>query len=87
MALLAKSIGNLFGSMASSFGNSKVQLFQSEEVLNDDLTNKDDAVKYKLVMVGRAVSRQEQEADVYLGSVLGGEKHGISAEVFHESGQ
>ena len=44
MALLAKSIGNLFGSMASSFGNNKVQLFQSEDVLNDDLSNKEDSL-------------------------------------------
>ena len=36
------------------------------EIVVDDATNKDDALKYKVVMVGRKVSTEEQEGDHYL---------------------
>ena len=36
----------------------------------DDATNTDDAKKYKLVMVGRKVSKEEQENDRYLEQIL-----------------
>ena len=35
-------------------------------VVVDDTTNLDDASKYKLVMVGRKVTTEEQEKDRYL---------------------
>ena len=57
------------------------------DVIVDDATNTDDAAKYKLVMVGRRVTSEEQENDRYLEAVLDGSQHGISSEVFHESGQ
>ena len=36
------------------------------DVVVDDATNMDDASKYKLVMVGRKVTAEEQEKDRYL---------------------
>ena len=57
------------------------------DVIVDDATNMDDASKYKLVMVGRKVSTEEKEKDRYLETVLDDSQHGISSEVFHESGQ
>ena len=56
------------------------------QVVVDDATNTDDAAKYKLVMVGRKVTAEEQESDRYLETVLDGSQHGITSEVFHESG-
>ena len=56
------------------------------QVVVDDATNTDDAAKYKLVMVGRRVTAEEQESDRYLETVLEGSQHGITSEVFHESG-
>ena len=53
----------------------------------DNTTNTDDATKYKLVMVGRKVTAEEQAGDAYLETVLDGAEHGISSEVFHESGE
>ena len=40
------------------------------DVVIDDATNTDDAKKYKLVMVGRKVSKEEQENDRYLEQIL-----------------
>ena len=36
------------------------------DVIVDDATNLDDASKYKLVMVGRKVTKEEQKQDRYL---------------------
>lgn len=57
------------------------------DVVVDDTTIADDALKYKLVMVGRKVTEEEQQSDRYLEAVLDDAQHGISSEVFHESGE
>ena len=44
-------------------------------------------MKYQLVMVGRRVTSEEQDQDRYLENVLDGSQHGLSSEVFHESGE
>lgn len=56
----------------------KQNLLKKGEVVVDDATNSDDAAKYRLVMVGRRVSAEEQGKDRYLESVLDDTEHGIS---------
>ena len=56
----------------------------------DDSTNEDDSNKYKLVMVGRKVTKAELEENPALKYMLQSNeesKHNISSDVYHESGE
>ena len=45
----------------------------------DDKTNPDDALKYKLVMVGRKVAADESDKDRYLADIIDEDsQHAIS---------
>ena len=58
------------------------QLKEGSELIDDSDLHES---QYKMVMIGRKISKEEQQTDSFLSHFEA--KHNLSADVFHESAQ